>query len=662
MKQVYLAEDTRLANRPCALAEMIDIFTDPLEQQAAVQSFTREADLLAQLKHEHIVQILDRFNQGNRHFLVMEYIEGETLEEKLRRTGGKLELGVVIAAALQILDALEYLHSHTPPIIYRDLKPSNVMMTLDGQAKLIDFGIARLFQPQSTATMVGTQGYAPPEQYSGKAEPRSDLYALGATMHQLLSGRDPSTAPPFSYPPIQAIQPDLDPALCTLVNEALSYKIDQRVANAAEFRRRLALLAGEAADEPYTQPLAAPITPATMACRRCARDIPTDASLCPYCGAGLGLLGMPAASPNEPTLRLVDAASMSNDPTVAPPSARQSMEPDSNRASVRAPVKMASRLANKAQLLLDQGKKAEAIEVYTEALSYDSFCREAWEGRGRLHFNLENYQKAIDDLTEAETRDSKRKGDAWYHRCVGYHRMRAFANLCLKQYQEALTEYRLLENEPFWQKGCLLLSHMNAERLLQLVEAHAPSRIPHRFQVGMDETGTHFVLIFPWNPDLVAAIKYMIPPGVKKWNPESKRWLINGSTEGLQFILPIVQQYKFVFKPSAYEYARQLLALGALEAKLEIPFYKEYYNRGLAKFGLKSYHAAIDDFTRALTALAHVKTDPASAMRIRYMRALAHKQLGSTFGAEYRADYRSLSNKAQVALNRDKEPGPWWDG
>ena len=105
----------------------------------------------------------------------------------------------MIDVALQVLDTLEYLHNLQPPVIYRDLKPSNVMLTPSGQVKLIDFGIARHFQPLSNATMIGTQGYAPPEQYRGKVETRSDLYALGATMHHALSGRDPALEPPFSF-------------------------------------------------------------------------------------------------------------------------------------------------------------------------------------------------------------------------------------------------------------------------------------------------------------------------------------------------------------------------------------------------------------------------------------------------------------------------------
>ena len=174
MKLVYLAEDVRLAARPCALAEMVDTFTSPETQKQAVAAFQREADMLAQLSNEHIPRVFDRFSDQNHHYLVMEYIDGITLEQKLQNAGGKLPESEVIDVAMQVLDTLEYLHNLEPPVIYRDLKPSNVMLTPSEQVKLIDFGIARLFQPLSNATMIGTQGYAPPEQYRGKVEFRSD--------------------------------------------------------------------------------------------------------------------------------------------------------------------------------------------------------------------------------------------------------------------------------------------------------------------------------------------------------------------------------------------------------------------------------------------------------------------------------------------------------
>jgi eukaryotic-like serine/threonine-protein kinase len=140
---------------------------------------------------------------------------------------------------MQILDAFEYLHGQTPNVIYRDLKPSNVIMMPNGRVKLIDFGIARLFKPEIRGTLIGTPGYASPEQYRGSAEPRTDLYALGALMHFMLTGRDPSNFEPFSFPLTGQMLPSLNPLLAALVDEALAEKIEDRVGSAGEFQRRL---------------------------------------------------------------------------------------------------------------------------------------------------------------------------------------------------------------------------------------------------------------------------------------------------------------------------------------------------------------------------------------------------------------------------------------
>src|SRR5271156_1260943 len=347
MKLVYLAEDLRLAARRCALAEVVDNFTNPDAQRQAIEAFQREADMLARLNNEHIPRVFDRFSEQNHHYLVMEYVDGATLEEEMKQTGGRLAEPRVIDIALQILDTLAYLHGLEPPVIYRDLKPSNVMMMANGQAKLIDFGIARHFQPQQNATMIGTQGYAPPEQYRGKVELRSDLYALGATMHHALSGRDPANEAPFSFPPLATLCPGIQSALAALVDDALAYDVVHRVQSAEEFRRRLQdihdgvaqtgatssgaghtnsearpLATGEAqstapsqaASGPARSQLRLPLgsagapraaspsaptvlrTESEIDCARCRRAIPSDSRFCSFCGAEVSYA--PALAPD----------------------------------------------------------------------------------------------------------------------------------------------------------------------------------------------------------------------------------------------------------------------------------------------------------------------------------------------------------------------------
>ncbi|HXW82882.1 MAG TPA: serine/threonine-protein kinase, partial [Candidatus Binataceae bacterium] len=239
MGMVYLARDQRLANRACAIKEMVDHFIDPQQRLEANEYFAREADTLAQLKHQAIPAITDRFDAQNRHYLVMEYVEGRDLEQELASNGGPLAEGLVVDVARQLCDVLAYLHGMSPPIIYRDLKPSNVMLTPKGRVVLIDFGIARLFKASNKGTMIGTLGFAPPEQYQGNVDPRSDLYSLGATLHYVLTGRDPEKFPPFSFPPLRELRPGASSNLAGAIDAALSYDVNRRPANVQEFRDML---------------------------------------------------------------------------------------------------------------------------------------------------------------------------------------------------------------------------------------------------------------------------------------------------------------------------------------------------------------------------------------------------------------------------------------
>jgi serine/threonine protein kinase len=239
MGMVYLAYDQRLSNRPCAIKEMVDHFIDAAQRVEANEYFAREADTLAQLKHPAIPAISDRFDHQNRHYLVMEYVEGRNLEEEIAARGGPLPEGLVIDIARQLCDVLAYLHGLVPPIIYRDMKPSNVMLTEKGRVVLVDFGIARLFKAARKGTMIGTLGFAPPEQYQGVADPRSDLYSLGATLHYVVTGRDPEKFPPFSFPPVRTLRPDISTNLAGAIDHALAYEMDGRPASVQEFRDML---------------------------------------------------------------------------------------------------------------------------------------------------------------------------------------------------------------------------------------------------------------------------------------------------------------------------------------------------------------------------------------------------------------------------------------
>src|SRR6266699_6917407 len=246
MGAVYRAIDTRF-NRSCAVKEMLDEFQSDNERTQAVEWFGREATLLLDLNHPCIPRVRDFFVEGGRHYLVMDFIEGRTLGDVLEKEGNVIGAngarGIseerVRSWAQQICSVLGYLHRHSPPIIFRDLKPSNIMVTERDEIKLIDFGIARTFQAQRQATIIMTIGYAPPEQLHGMPEPRSDIYALGATLHRILTHHDAANNKPsiFSFPPVRMLRPDVSIAFDQVIMKALSPTLEQRWLNAGEMEK-----------------------------------------------------------------------------------------------------------------------------------------------------------------------------------------------------------------------------------------------------------------------------------------------------------------------------------------------------------------------------------------------------------------------------------------
>lgn len=268
MGAVYLAIDQRF-NRPCAVKEMLDDFQNETERGQAIEWFRREATLLLDLKHPCIPSVRDFFEQNGKNYLVMDFIEGRTLADVFAKEGNLPGLngarGVSEARARnwarQICSVLAYLHSQTPPIIFRDLKPSNIMVTTRDEIKLIDFGIARTFQSQRQSTVIMTVGYAPPEQMQGNAEPRSDLYALGATIHRVLTQHDPANNKPtlFDFPIIRSLRPDVSVAFDKIIMKALAPQLPNRWSSAIEMERAIMTL------PPITVQPPQPIAPTQLA-------------------------------------------------------------------------------------------------------------------------------------------------------------------------------------------------------------------------------------------------------------------------------------------------------------------------------------------------------------------------------------------------------------
>ncbi len=244
MSTVYKARDLHFpkVERLCAIKEMLNTATDPQVREMVVRNFEREASLMATLSHPAIPQVYDYFTEGDRSYLVIEFVQGKDLETLLNETKGFLSEAQVVNWAIQICDILTYLYSNKPnPVVFRDMKPSNIMLDDQGRIRLVDFGIAKVFQSGEKGTMIGTEGYSPPEQYRGVAEPRGDIYALGATLHHLLSKQDPRLEPPFSFHerPIHAVNPLVSAELQEIINRALEYDINRRFSSAEEMKRAL---------------------------------------------------------------------------------------------------------------------------------------------------------------------------------------------------------------------------------------------------------------------------------------------------------------------------------------------------------------------------------------------------------------------------------------
>ncbi len=263
MGAVYKAEDTQFGDRLVAVKEMHQNGLRPEEIVEATEAFKREAMLLAGLLHPNLPRTYDHFFDHGRWYLVMDFIEGETLEEyinKIPATGASrryaprgstrmLPVEEVLDIGIQLCTILHYLHNCQPPIIFRDLKPANIMVTSAGHLYLFDFGIARHFKPgqaRDTANL-GSVGYAAPEQY-GKAQttPRSDIYSLGATIHQLLSGNDPSNSP-FRFTPLRLQNPPPPLALDDLIIRMVDVDESRRPDSAQTIKQELQRIAAQRA-------------------------------------------------------------------------------------------------------------------------------------------------------------------------------------------------------------------------------------------------------------------------------------------------------------------------------------------------------------------------------------------------------------------------------
>lgn len=260
MSTVYKARDLRFTSvdRSCAVKEMFNAGDDSKLRQLRLATFQREAALLATLVHPAIPRIYDYFELQGTVYLVLELIHGNDLETLLSQRGEPFDQATIVDWTIRLCSVLSYLHNQKPdPIIFRDLKPSNLMIRAEDAAMmLVDFGIARSFAPQQKGTMIGTEGYAPPEQYKGIADARGDVYALGATMHHLSTGNDPRAETPFTFAqrPPRKLNPQLSDAFEQIVLKCVAYSASDRFQSTDELRDALAQLNTVSVPQPSAPP------------------------------------------------------------------------------------------------------------------------------------------------------------------------------------------------------------------------------------------------------------------------------------------------------------------------------------------------------------------------------------------------------------------------
>lgn len=231
----YLVRD-QLEEREVVLKEtLFPVFVDKEVKLKARERFEVEVSLLCRLDNEGVVRMRDSFTDEHRGYLVLDYIEGDSLR-KLVKEKGPLSESEVLGLAQQMSSVLKYLHELAPPVVHRDFTPENLILDKNGKLVLIDFNVARTMESNKTATVVGKHAYIPPEQFRGDADPRSDIYAFGATLHFLLTGEDPE--PISQSHPKEQVQ-NLSTKLDELVADATHLDLEKRTQSADTILERL---------------------------------------------------------------------------------------------------------------------------------------------------------------------------------------------------------------------------------------------------------------------------------------------------------------------------------------------------------------------------------------------------------------------------------------
>ncbi len=329
---VYKVQDNRaVPGMPVTLAVKeisVSGIADPVDRAENAAAFRSEVRLLMSLNHPNLTQVVNFFAEGDNYYLVMDFVDGKTLLKALDDADGPLPVSSVLDWFWQLCDVLVYLHGLDPPIIFRDLKPGNVMVAGQGGiVKLIDFGIARFFKRDSAADTraLGTPGYAPPEQYGrSQTDERSDIYSLGVTIYELLTNINPDEHI-FNLPPALTLNPAIPAPLAAMLARMTMLEPEARYQTIIAVRNELAKL--------YPKP-AHPTPPQTL---RVLQHSPSPLAPPPKGEAGRGSTKAHSAPPTAQTPPSKGeagrgAASRATDPPQAPPDGRGATTPQATRA------------------------------------------------------------------------------------------------------------------------------------------------------------------------------------------------------------------------------------------------------------------------------------------------------------------------------------------
>ncbi len=410
---VYKAEDTQLGNRLLAVKEMSQSGLSPQEIVEATGAFKREAHMLAGLKHPNLPSIYDYFNEAGRWYLVMDFIEGETLEEHLNKEKeGSLPCEEVLQIGIQLCTVLGYLHNRQPPIIFRDLKPANVMLTTEGHLYLIDFGIARHFKPGQMRDTIafGSPGYAAPEQY-GKTQTtsRADIYSLGATLHQMLTGDNPSDTP-FHFATLQLRGQPTPPGLETLIMQMVDLDESKRPDGMDIIKQKLQSIAitQTAKQINFPQP-GVPVQSVQ----------PSD----PLPLAQTSTSGVSQKSEKQYWLDRGNDLYKAKRFLDAVYACEQAQRHDPDDASI---------YNLKGDVLIDLKRYQEALTAFERAIQLDPNSATAYKNKGHTLIYLKRYEEALATLEQALQLDPN---------LATVYRGKGITLIHLKRYEEALAAY-----------------------------------------------------------------------------------------------------------------------------------------------------------------------------------------------------------------------------